>query len=168
MYSHRNLLIGKIQLNAILEEGQVSSSPPILSYCKNSGYLSICYGNIFSLWNINTITQREARPVRILKGLEKNPIIGLDFHYFSNSLLTMTENHLKIWDLDELFFGEQATDLIFQIKPGFKALQKRPDSCAYEPKKKIMIRGKGLSCFSAAGKSSSYVVGVTSLGSKAG
>lgn len=70
--------------------------------------------------------------------------------------------------MDELFFSEEATDLIFQIKPGFKALEKRPDSCAWEPKKKIMIRGKSLSCFSAAGRSSSYVVGIASQGSKAG
>ena len=52
----------------------------------------------------------------------------MQFMYYSNSFATVTRDNVRFWDLEELLFSDSSSDIVFEIKPGFKAIEKRASS----------------------------------------
>lgn len=75
---------------------------PIACFCSESGYVAFSYANTITLWNINKIMNKEVSPARIVKGLEplEDPILALNFMYFSNTFATVTKGCVKFWDME--------------------------------------------------------------------
>lgn len=43
--------------------------PPAVTYCNESGYVLFAYDNVVTVWSISRLAVKEARPMRIIKGL---------------------------------------------------------------------------------------------------
>lgn len=91
----------------------------------------------------------------------QSPFIQIALLYSTHTLLTLTEESLKVWDCKEIF-SRDSQDLKFKVKPGYLGVDKSPLRNHQETKKKILSRGTNESLFYSKSQLGHYVLGVSS------
>ena len=84
--------------------------------------------------------------------------------YENQTLLTLTKSSMKIWDLNDLFKTKESRT-VFNIKPGYRAVETSSLVGSKQFKKKIYPRGKSLSLFYFISANELVTAGIVSEGS---